>query len=291
MKKLAIVLLGAIVVLTSCNKDRIDEEVSFQPMDEFFDNNKPQEQEFVITSDSGSAPIIGMDGTELYGFRNILQYPSGDTVPLPYSIKLIELYTYEDMVLYQIPTLSGASILESAGEIKIRACHEGNELELKPGAKYPFQLSTTPPKVGMEVYHGNHPGDKYGDWVLSTDGSGVRTGDKYDVTTAKLGWQNIGQVGEGSSSTNITFKVEGTGGEYIELFFALTDYHGLLQGHNLVIPNAPVGQVGTIIAMAKNQDAEYMLYKQEVTVTDGMEITLDFNKVSETELLSTLANL
>lgn len=278
-------------MLTSCKKDRIEETASFQPMDEFFENNKPPEQEFIITSDTGSGPIIGMNGTELYGFRNILQYPSGDTVPLPYSIKLIELYTYEDMILYQMPTLSGEDVLESAGEVKITAWHEGNELILIPGEKYPFKLSTTPPKSGMEVYHGNHPGDNFGDWELSADGSGVRTSTKYDVTTGLLGWQNIGQQGAKAGATNITFKVEGSGGEHIELFLVLKDYHGLLQGHNLVISNAPVGQEATIIAMAKNQDGDYMLHEQEVTITADLEITLDLKKVSETALLSTLSNL
>lgn len=291
MKNLSIIFCAAVMALTSCNKDRIDEDANFEPMDEFFTEHKPQEQEFIITSDTGDAPIVGMQGTELYGFRNILQYPSGDTVPLPYSIKLIELYTYGDMVLYEMPTVASEETLESAGEVKIRACHDGNELVLKPAAQYPFKLSTTPPQAGMKVYHGEHPGDKYGDWLLSTDGSAIRVTDKYEVATGKLGWQNIGKKASYEATTNINFKVEGSGGEHIKLFFASKDEHALLQGSNLVIPNVPGGKSGTIVAMAKNSKGEFLLFKKEILVTAGLEIDIDFNTVSEAALLSSIKNL
>ncbi len=280
-----------LVVLSSCNDDRINEEAEFQPMDEFYNENKPEEQEFVITSDTGSAPIVGMEGTELWGFRNILEHRNGDEVQLPYSLKLIELYSYEDMILYRMPTLASTSILESGGEVKITAWESGKELVLKSGEKYPLVLATTATKAGMNVYHGDHPNNEFGSWDASFDGSIIIQAEKYQMHTAKMGWQNCGQAGSNNGTTDVKFSVEGKGGEFIDLYIALKDYQGLLKGNNLVVNHAPIGQNATIVAMAKDQNDEYRLHKQEIMITDGLEITLDMQVVSETALLSTLAGL
>lgn len=291
MRKILLGLFVATIALSSCNDDRINEEAEFQPMDEFFNENKPAEQEFVITSDTGSAPIIGASRTELWGFRNILQYPNGDTVPFPYSLKLIELYTYKDMILYKMPTLSGTTVLESGGEIKITAWHDGTELVLKPNEKYPLVLATTPTIAGMNVFQGDHPNNEYGDWNLASDGSTIVVNTKYNMATGKMGWQNCAQSGTTSGETNITLSVEGKGGEFIELFLTMNDYHGVLTGNNLVIENAPLGQSATLLAMAKDQNGDFRLHKQQITITQNMEVTLDMKIVSESALLSTLAGL
>lgn len=292
MKKLLLGLMACSLFMASCNDDRINEEAEFQPMDEFYNEHKPQEQEFVITSDTGDAPIVGLNRTELWGGRNILQYPNGDTVPLPYSLKLIELYSYKDMILYKMPTKSGTTILESGGEIKITAWHNGNELEVKPNEKYPLILSTSPTVSGMNVFHGNHPNNEYGDWNLASDGSVIVVNNaKYNIATAELGWQNCAQSGPASGETNITLKVEGKGGEFIDLFLSIDGYHGLLQGNNLVIKDAPLGQTATLIAMAKDQNDDYRLYKQVITITDNLEVTLDMQVVTEETLLSSLSSL
>lgn len=291
MKKIFLSILIASVAITSCNKDRIEEEPEFQSMDAFFNKNKPQEQEFIITSDSGSAPVVGKDGTELWGFRDILMYPNGDTVPLPYSLKLIELYTYKDMILFNMPSLSGTKILETGGEVKIRACHNGNELVVRPGKFYPAVLSTTPTIANMKVYQGNHPNDVYGDWNLSSDGSSVTDTSKYGLALAKLGWQNCGKIGASTGTTTINFTTDKKGGEFVSLFIASKNYHGLLQGADLKIENAPVGESVTIIAMAMDQNDNYYLQKQTITVTTALTIKLDMTKMSETALLSELAGL
>jgi hypothetical protein len=291
MKKIFLSLIVAATFVTSCNKDRIDEEPEFESMDAFFNKNKPQEQEFIITSDSGSGPVVGKDGTELWGFRDVLMYPNGDTIPFPYSLKLIELYTYKDMILFQMPSLAGTNILETGGEIKVRACHAGNELVVIPGKFYPVVLSTTPTVANMNVYQGNHPNDEYGDWNLSSDGSSVVDTGRYGLGLAKLGWQNCGKLGTSAGTTDIIFTTDKQGGEFISLFLAGQNYHGMLQGSDLKIENAPIGESVTVVAMAMDQNDNYYIHKQTVTVTAGLTIPLTMNKVSEAALLSELGGL
>lgn len=291
MKKIFLSLIVATLAVTSCNKDRIEEEAEFESMDAFFTKHKPQEQSFKIESDSGSGPITGKDGTELWGYRDILMYPNGDTIPFPYYLKLIELYTYKDMILYNMPSLSGTKILETGGEIKIRACHDGNELVVKPGKFYPVVLSTTPTVANMKVYQGNHPNDVYGDWDLSSDGSAVVDTGKYGLGLAKLGWQNCGKEGASTGTTDIEFTTDKKGGEFISLFLVGKNYHGVLQGSNLKIENAPIGESVTLVAMAMDQNNNYYMHKETITITVGLSVTLTLNKMSETALLSELAGL
>lgn len=291
MKKLLLPILFSGIALVSCNKDRIEEEAEFQPMDEFYNEHKAEEQEFIIHSDSGSGPLIGKQLTELYGYRNILQYPNGDTVPFPYSIKLIELYTYKDMILYRMPSLAGTAITETGGEIKVRACHDGNELVLIPGKFYPAVLSTQPTQPNMKVYQGNHPNNEYGDWTLSSDGSTVLDTGKYALALGKLGWQNCAKIGTSGGLGKITLKVEGKGGEFINLFLAMENYHGLVKGNNLEIENAPLGQEATLIAMAMDQNGDFRLHKESITISANQTITLDMKVVSEAALLSELSGL
>jgi len=291
MKKIFLSLIVASIAITSCNKDRIEEEPEFQSMEPFFNKNKPQEQEFIIESDSGRGPIVGKDGTELWGFRDILMYPNGDAVPLPYSLKLIELYTYKDMILFNMPSLSGTKILETGGEIKVRACHDGNELVVRPSKFYPVVLSTTPTVANMKVYQGNHPSNLYGDWNLSSDGSTIIDTSKYGLGLAKLGWQNCGKNGASNGTTSIDFTIDKAGSEFISLFVASKNYHGLLQGSNLKIENAPIGEIVTIIAMAMDQNDNYYLHKETITITNALTIKLNMNEMSEAVLLLQLAEL
>lgn len=289
MKKIILSVVTLAMIFVACNDDRINEEAEFQPMDEFYDNNKPEEQEFIITSDTGDAPIIGNQGTELWGFRNILQYPNGDTVPFPYSLKLIELYSIKDMVMYQMPTLSTTNILEAAADVKITAWHNRNELVLKPNAKYPLVLSTQPTKSGMSVYQGTHPDNVYSNWLAATDGSTVTDTARYGLNVGTLGWQSCAQQ-QLSGLGTIQFEVEGKGGQYIDLYLIPMGYQGLIKGENLVIQNAPIGAEVTVIAMAKDQNEDFRYFKQRLTVVDNMSIKLEMDVVSENALLGELAS-
>lgn len=289
MKKILFALLSSVLVLSSCNDDRLNEEAEFEPMDEFFDENKPEEQEFVITSDTGDAPIKGRSGTELYGFRDILTYPNGDAVPLPYSLKLIELYTYKDMILYQFPSTSSGALLETGGDVKITAFHDGNELIVKAGERYPLVMATQPTVSGMQVYDGNHPNNEFGNWVPNTNDILVDTG-RYGLGLKTLGWKSPAKATSGNY-TDITLTVEGKGGEFIELFLVTEDFRSILKGESLMIENAAIGEAVTLVAMAKDQNDDYRLHKSKFVVNANMEIELDMKVVSKTALLGELAGL
>ena len=124
----AFVLLAS-VIYSGCSKERIDTRSlnKYNSPNTYLDSKKESEQEFTITADSGG-PIIGNQGTKLYGSRQCLQFPNGDTVALPYTIKLVELYGAKQMIYYQMPTVAGGTILKTDGEIRYRAFKNNTEL-------------------------------------------------------------------------------------------------------------------------------------------------------------------
>lgn len=290
MKKIFYSVLFVALTMSSCNEDRIDEEAEFGPMDEFYNDNKPEEQEFEITSEDGG-PIIGKEGTKLYGGRSILMHANTNDVSLPYTIKLIELYSYKDMILYNMPTTSSGNVTESGGEIKVTAFKDGEELFLKPNMKYAAVLSTTPTKTGMSVYDGTHPNNVFSNWTLNASSMVVDSSGLYGLLLSKLGWQNCAQSTSFNAHTDIEFTIDGKGGEFIDIFIVFNDFHGLIQGSNLTASKVPVGANATILAMAKDQNGDFRLHNQTLTITQDLKIKLDMKVVSEAALLNVLGNL
>src|ERR1035437_6313588 len=111
------------VVYYSCSKDRIQQRTplnDYNSPNNYFDTKKQAERTFVIDT-NGTGPIVGNQGTNIWMGKSCLMYPNGDSVYFPFTVKLVELYTPKDMIYYQMPTVASDTILETAGEIRLRA--------------------------------------------------------------------------------------------------------------------------------------------------------------------------
>lgn len=289
MKNVLLYLPIFTLIFFSCSDDRITPD-SYSSANAFYELNKEEQQDFVITTDSGG-PIIGKKGTELYGGRAILEHQDGSAVDLPWTAELIELYSIKDYMLYRFPT-TGAAQLESGGIVSVTAVADGKPLKVKAGAQYPIIMSTSPTITGMGVFQGS--GDSFISWTAATDGSTMTIdgNSKYALNLSTLGWQHPAQASFGTT-TNITFTLPNgaTGGEFIDLWVIPNNKHALFYGNNLVASNIPVGIAVKTIAIAVNQDGDFVLHNTDVTVTADMSIELNFNTKSEDELLATLEAL
>ena len=291
--KIKFLVLPLAFALFSCNKDRIDDDVvtdSFSSMDEFYNENKVEEQEFVITNEDSVGHITGNQGTELYGGKSLFMFSDrSDEVSFPYSIKLIELYEYDDIIFYQMPTSHSDGVLNIGGEIRVRAFKDAEELVLKPNLFYVAKFSSIATENDMKVFYGNVTNEKFSSWTMANDASSVSVVDnRYLVNLYKMGWVSPAKNTAYSGKTDIKFTVEGSGGENIGLAIVFKEFHGVITGKNLTLSNVPVGASATIVAMAKDQDGNYRLHQQDVTVTADLTIKLDLQKVSKESLLSTL---
>ncbi len=291
MKKSLLYLFSSLLLLGSCNNDRVDPDFSYSSLNDFYKNNREQEQSITIRTDSGDVPIIGKKGTELYGTRSILEYPNGDSVGLPWTVKLIELYTIKDYLLYQLPTLGSAVPLESGGIIKVSVCDSiGKSLQVKDGFFYQVKLSTTPTITDMSIYQGGSSEESFINWAEALDGSLIDINTKYDLQLASLGWQHVAQPFS-ETTTTLTFSIDGSGGENIDIWVIPADKHALFYGNNLKVEAIPVNNEVRILAMALNQDNDFVLFDKTVVTSENSEIPIEFELSSEETILKTINEL
>jgi len=299
------------VFISSCTKERLADEKtagpSYTSASSFYTANQQQEQTFQVDS-PGTKPIIGKMGTILSGYDSIFMTPSGQSIYYPYTLKLIEIYPVKDMILSNMPSVGGGNILETGGEIRIRAFKGSTELVLKPGKRYPMLLDTNNTLLSnMKVFYGfaNTAGStSFTDWtsnVTSLDPSinpdnlsqVVNYPLFYGMDIARMGWVNCARNYSNSSPTTpITFAAAGTNPQNIDIFLVFKDIHSMTQVYNLKSQPIPLGTNLTIVAISRDSNSGNTLVydKQDITVSAaGMSVTLNMVSTTDANLLSILS--
>lgn len=288
-----IVLLAIGIALASCSKDRITHP-SFEPMDDFYNEHKVDEQEFIITNEDSSGHITGNQGSKIYVSKRLFKFSDrSDAVDFPYTIKLIELYKYKDVIFHQFPTPHSSGALNNGGEIRVRAFKDHEELVLKSGSSFLSAFSSTVTEQNMNPFQGAvSTDDKFSAWNAANDGSTVVVSNsEYNYNSFLMGWITPAVNNPGTGTGTINFTVNGTGGEFIDLTIVFNNFHCVLTGNDLKLEGIPVGESATVIGMAKDQDGKFRLHMDNITTTSSMDIELKMLEITEVNLLSTLEAL
>ena len=283
-----------IVILVGCSKDRLERD-SYSSMDAFHNKYQQQEQDYQIDSGGTGCPnVICKYGTKICIGADIFLNPNSTPVYYPFHIRVIEIYPVKDIILNKVPNVAGGIILESAAEIRVRALKNNQELILKPSMKYYMELDTmNNPSNYTQVYDSLYNAN-YIDWTL--DGVSTVGANQYFDTllVGKMGWIDCAKVHASGSKTAITIVppngVSGT--QFIDVYIVFNNFKkSVMQVYNLTSGQVPIGESVTIIAMAMNQNNDYVYDKQTVTVTAGQQINLNMQVISEQDLLTTLEGL
>jgi hypothetical protein len=288
-----LILLVSCIIIAACSKDRINHP-SFEPMDEFFNEHKVEEQEFIINNEDSTGPIVGNQGTKIYVSKTLFKYSDrNDPIEFPYTLKLIELYKNKDVIFNQFPTPHVSGALHNGGEIRVRAFKEHEELVLKPSSSYLSVFSSTVTEQNMNSFQGTVTSeDKFDAWNAASDGSTVAvTNNEYAFNSFLMGWITPAVNNPGTGTGSIDFTVNGKGGEFIDLAIIFKNFHCVLTGNNLKLSGIPVGESATVIGMAKDQDGKFRLHKENITTSASQTIELKMDEISEADLLSALEAL
>lgn len=297
-------LLG-IITISSCAKKRADTKTGpdYASPASFYNQYKQPEQTFTVDT-PGTAPIIGKEGTILSGDASIFMYPNGQSITYPFTLKLIEVYTVKDMILSNLPPIAGGKITETGGEIRIRAFKGTTELVLKPGKKYSMLLDTSSTALlsSMSVFYGFTNGS-LNDWtsnVANLDASinpdllsavTNTAAPAYAMDIARMGWVNCARLfSSAAPTTTISFTSQGTNTQNIDVFLVFKDIHSMMQVYNLTSQPIPVGTKLTVVAISKdvNQNNSMAYQAQDITVTSGMQVTLNLASITDANLLGQL---
>ncbi len=293
----------SIFIFSSCSRERIDgldELNAYAPISKYLDTKKQSEQEFEVTEESEN-PIIGNQGTNIWVSKDLLMFPDSSDVDWPFTVKLVELYTAKDMIYYQMPTVAGNDILETEGEVRVRAFKadasgEMQELLLKPNRTFSVEMPSDSARENLKVYYGKEVSG-FTDWTTDVISIGGNTGDVYFTKTTnghkanvgKLGWINCGTNHQGVYSLKFVSETDQL--ENVGLFVYIPKYKTLIQAYTDIAKDIPENSDVKIIAMGINAKGE--LFNQftitSITATNTMSVVLQ--PISESELTSILDNL
>lgn len=288
------------VSITSCSRDRIERDLNtYESPNAYLDSKKQDEQVFVIDS-AGEGPIVGNQGTTIWGSIDCLQLPGGGAVTYPFLVKLVELYTPKDMIYYRMPTVSSGMPLETAGEIRLRAEKDGQELTITQPCAYKVSMPNTAPQLNyMNVYYGNENGDVV-DWTTDLGVWGITQTQNpvFDVDTIgytafieKLGWINADRGVSTSGTYSITFDSDEDDLTNVIFFAYLPDSKTVLQSSNSVISGIPSGANARIVAIAVNSSGNLFHFYQELTVTGNSTQMVIMSEISDSDLTTLLDSL
>ncbi|MEP7171554.1 MAG: hypothetical protein ABI855_19440 [Bacteroidota bacterium] len=281
--------IAIVISFSSCKKDRVVQD-DYQSMDSFYDQNKEEEQEYVIDS-SGSCPLICKKGTKLCASADILQFTNGSNITYPFTLKVVELYSIKDMLLWQMPAISSGNILETSAEIRVRAFKGSDELELKSGQAYYMEMDTMSNlQSNMQMYYGSSVSNTT-DWANSNSSVAVNSY-FYILNVGRMGWVSSAQLHTSTAqNTTVTITAAGTHPEFIQIYITFANFKGLIKVTNLVSSPIPIGEQVKLFAMAKNQNNDYLLDQQTFTVAANQQITLNLQTISEANLLAAMDGL
>lgn len=289
------------MIFTACKKDRIDDVQSlneYNSPNDYLDSKKQDEQEFIITADSGG-PIIGNQFTTIWGGRQCLMFPNGDSVALPYTVKLVELYTPKDMIYYQMPTVASDTILETDGEIRVRAFKDGTELVLVPGCSWAIKMPNSAPENYMRAFYG-FPVSNYVNWTDNPASLGVTASFNPVFTTAtdgylnsivKLGWVNCGITRGSSNNHTMTFASTTDNLTNVAIFIYFPATKTVMQVYNTVSGSIPNGSAVKIVAMAVDANGTLFSFNQNLTMTSSTQAQVTMTATTNAALTALLDGL
>ena len=281
------IIVSAVFTITSCKKDRIEPVAEtpneYNNVNDYLNSKKQEEQDFVITGPSNDT-IVGNQGTRVYGSKNCLQNANGDTIDYPFTIHLVEIYTPKDMIYWQMPTVSSGNILETDGEIRIRATKDGQDLLLN--CPFAFEMPNASPNNNMTLYTGLDNGT-FIDWV-NTNIPFVLNNYGYLGSTPSFGWLNADiQIGNGTGNT-LTFTSRTDILTNVGIFIYFPDTKSVMQVYNQTSGLIPDGSTVKIILMAQNASGSLFTYTETRTVSSSSTIDLSLTEISDADLTAYL---
>lgn len=307
-KFFALILLSAVFVCFSCSKDRLTDETNpdksnnYTSLDDFYDLNEPEEQDFVIDSIGGDT-IVAQEGTKIYDVPKEIFMRKSDhsDITYPYTIKLVEAYSIKNKILAKLPGMAQGSVLYSDGNLRFRAFKDADELELKEHCGLPFMSPAPAPVSSMELYYGFSTGttDDWNNNVLQAgylfsvdDVTFVNTNSYgYQCKTAKMGWANIAEKYTASAQSTITFTADGTNTHFIDVYIIFNNLGSHIKVQNLLAVNLPDGEPVTVFAIGKDASQQMFYFKDSYTTGVPLLIELEMVPATESQILTIMDSL
>lgn len=300
-----IFLLTAIIVLSSCSKERLfhKETPSFTLLipDEIL-----QATQVVTINSSNDLPFITQGGNSisfnLNGFYRPKDFSSAD---FPVRLEVTELLSIKDIILHQKPTVSNRKLLTTDGQIKVQVFKDRDELQVFQGALR-IDMNGLFPGQGdpeMLLFLGEEINGAF-NWQVDSSTCFIESGRFYceNISTGKdpgwnyilfpyqLGWINIDKFADYDQTTTVRF-VSDRDVNSVCKFLYFPEIRSVLQVYDEEIEGVPLGMRALIIAFAFTEDESAFSYFEETMIRRNQTVTLNLVPTTRAELLKKLEDL
>ncbi|MBC8475245.1 MAG: hypothetical protein H8D53_02240, partial [Bacteroidetes bacterium] len=124
----------------------------------------PDSQIFPINPSKG-ATIEGKQGMLIIVPKDAFIDDKGILIKTPVELELVEALTLEDMILYDLATLSDGKLLESGGMFYINPTSNGENVNINPQRPFYIEIPTNMVKPGMVAFKGEVLEDGTLNWI------------------------------------------------------------------------------------------------------------------------------
>lgn len=146
----------------------------------FLNNRENGKETFTVNSEVRSQ-IIANKGTKISIPENAFVNANGNPVTGNITLDVLEVHDQSSMIWYGLPTMSNGNILESGGELMVKAFANGQELGLANGQELDIEMPSDNYNPNMTLYYGVETKNEIGDvnWLLG-DSLGYDDSISYD---------------------------------------------------------------------------------------------------------------
>ncbi|MDF2187828.1 hypothetical protein [Paraflavitalea sp. CAU 1676] len=315
----ASVIAASIVALTSCKKNQ--DAPQYARAEAFWAANKIPTQTFSGNAASGFA-IIGEKGTKVNFPANAFVDGDGAIVSGTVTVTLKEVLSKKDVLLSGVMTESNGKLLESGGELEIKANKDGKNLRINPqlGDK---GIQVEVPKVmnqrdmGLFVQEKRDPGPNGG-------GTGTGGGQTQQTPTT---WVPAPYYPFGNGPNSYTFTLPGFTWVNCDRFYSdpnpktTVTVSPVFQDNNLVSDlqvilvfknistvitfpynnsiqkfesyqnSLPIGSQAHLVLIGKDSDGFIQFGTQSITISANQHIDAPIHKSTQAEVDAFLASI
>ena len=301
MQNLTALCIIIATITLSCQRNLPDEigVKTLTTIAKFSQTARQEQQSFVVNAGTTNV-VVTKKGTKVSfpgnGFVNQEGFPvTGDV-----EISVKDIFTPMDMILNDMPTVSGNQLLESGGEFKITASQNNKLLRLAPGTYIKIEIPDFGVDMsGMKVFNGVADANKNIDWVVNNNPGNFVVPDSLllnsNLFSDDINWINCDKVLNEPTATFTVFPGNGPYGDSANVFVHLTGRKtvarmnwipGLSYYKSDNLPAVPSTIVGISV-----KNGQFFASITPVNVLEGGSVTMSFSAYTEEQLKERLSKL
>ena len=301
MKKITLLILisGVLVFFSMCNKEKEEtpeiQNSEITSLSEFQEKYITESQFFTINSEVKDT-IIGEKGTKFI-FWPYFRTTDNDDVSGIVDIEIKEIFSKKEILLSNKSTVSNDRVLESDGVFYVKATQNGNTIRCFPVL---LEVPTESIDTDMKVFYGD--GGENINWILDNSSDSI----SYNTTPPQsylsyvrndtLGWINIDRFLNIDPKTNIEIIFNNNPSlDNTALYIVFNSYNSVIRiqkdtNDKFLISDLPIDEDVSLLGFTFANNKVYSSISS-FSITDNLIMNIDFQEISESELINQIEDL